>query len=80
MGGYKMGLSKAQQEVINKMKKGLFIWTNEGADLKAWLGNNKGGKIEGLKIRTVETLFEKDKIKLLDGSHRQGLYKYGLNK
>jgi len=73
-----MRMSKAQKEVISEMKRGLFIWTNEGRDFKAWLGNEMGQKVRGIKVRTLEILYDRGEVTLLNEKYPSGRYKYGL--
>lgn len=75
-----MKLSKAQREVVDAMKSGLFVWTNEGNNLKAWLGDENAAKRKSIRLITAETLFNKGVIKTVDGDYRQGLFKYELAK
>lgn len=39
-----MKLSNAQEEVLSALKLGSYLWTNEGNDFKAWIGDYKGSK------------------------------------
>lgn len=73
-----MKLSKAQQEVVSALKLGLFVWTNEGANFKAWIGDGQGKKQQGIRVRTAEILLGKKVIKLVDGNYCRGLFKYEL--
>ncbi|USK54217.1 hypothetical protein LIS82_22025 [Cytobacillus solani] len=73
-----MKLSKAQQEVVSALKLGSYIWTNEGENFKAWLGDSKGRKQKGIRVRTAEVLLDHKIIKIVDGNHRRGLFKYEL--
>lgn len=75
-----MQLSTAQKNVLEKMKSGLFIWTNEGANFSVWLEDETAKKKESLRKRTVEILIETKKIEFEDGDYKQGLFKYKLKK
>lgn len=74
-----VGLTEAQQEVVRGLEKGLYIWTNEGEDLKAWVGDRQGNRLKGLRLRTVEILLDKEEIILDDGDYPVGLFRYKLN-
>lgn len=73
-----MKLTKEQTRILRELENGNYIWTNEGRDYEVWLGDNEGHKIEGLRKRTVEVLFENDSIVLVDGDYREGMYKYTI--
>lgn len=75
-----MKLSKAQNEVVDLLKSGLFIWTNEGKNYSAWIGDNEGTKIKTLNIKTVSFLYNNKIIKFEDGNYKKDLFKYILNK
>lgn len=75
-----MNLSKSQKEVISQLKSGLFVWTNEGNNFKAWIGDAKGNKQKGIHVKTVEVLLNRGWIKFVDGDYREGLFKYELVK
>lgn len=73
-----MNISKAQQEVLYKMKsEGLLLWTNEGSNYSAWLGTKDGTKIYSMNRRTAEALFNKKLIKPTSHSN-DNLFSYGL--
>lgn len=73
-----MTLSKEQLKVVEELKSGFYVWTNEGSDLKAWIGNEKGNRIRGLRIRTVEVLANNETIVIDEGSYPRALYRYKL--
>lgn len=73
-----MKLSKYQNDIINELKKGFYIWTNEGENYKAWLGDDKGVVIKYIRVRTAEILFNKNIIKYINGDYGRGLFKYRL--
>lgn len=73
-----MKLSKAQQEVVNSLKSGLFIFTSEGEDTKAWLGDENGHQPKYIRLRTVEILYTAGIIRLDDRFYHRRLYKYAL--
>lgn len=75
-----MTLSKEQAKVVDELNSGLFVWTNEGSDLKAWIGNEKGERVRGLKIRTVEILADNENIILDEGDYPRHLFRYKLKK
>lgn len=75
-----MELSKAQKEVISALELGSYVWTNEGADFKAWIGDSKGNKQKGIRVKTAELLVNKGFIKFVEGDYRQGIFKYELVK
>lgn len=75
-----MQLSKAQQEAVNLLEAGLFIWTNEGARLRAWIGDESGNKVKRVHVKTALSLSDKQVIGFVDGSYRPGIFKYALVK
>lgn len=56
-------LSKTQTDILNKLKSGLYIWTNEGKGYKAWLGDVNGNFIESIDKRSAESLARNELIK-----------------
>lgn len=73
-----MRLSKAQKRLISEVEEGRFVWTNDGKDFKAWLGDEDSKSVKSVHTRTVEILVEKGFLKFINGEYRDGLYKYGL--
>jgi hypothetical protein len=78
-GKVRMKLSKAQLEVVDSMKNGLFLFTGEGSNFKAWLGDENGTHVKFLKKKTVEILYHLKVIKIADRFYHRKLYKYELN-
>lgn len=73
-----MALTKPQLKVIAEMKNGLYLWTNEGNCLKAWLGDEQGKKTKSVRLDTARALVNNKTIKYVDGDYRAGLFKYDL--
>lgn len=69
-------LSEYQQEVLNKMGYGTYLWMNEGSNYSCWLGDSKGKKFEFVKRTIVEELFALGQIELIEGEYRDDWYKY----
>jgi hypothetical protein len=76
----KLKLSKAQIDVISALKLGSFVWTNEGDNFKAWLGDDNGNRQKGIHVKTAEVLLNRGWIKFVDGDYRHRLFKYELVK
>lgn len=75
-----MKLSKAQQSVLNEMRsEGLLLWTNEGQNYKAWIGDDDGNKVKSVNRRTAEALFSGGLIVPTNHSN-ESLFSYGLPK
>lgn len=76
-----MILSKAQKDVVEELKKeGVYLWTNEGNNFQAWLGDCDGKKMKKVNIATAKSLDGKGVIRFVDGNYRDGIYKYTLIK
>ncbi|MFZ7945701.1 hypothetical protein [Neobacillus sp. 19] len=72
-------LSKYQSEIISALKEdGVFLWTNEGAGFRAWIGDMNGAIIDYVRVRSAEALHKAGVIRLVDGTYREGLFKYEL--
>lgn len=69
-------LSKCQQEVLDKMKPGIYVWTNEGENFSCWLGDSNGGKYESVDCSIVEELYNHGKLELLEGDYRHDWVRY----
>lgn len=73
------GLSKYQSEIVSALKEdGVFLWTNEGAGFRAWIGDKNGAVIDYVRVRSAQALVEAGVIKFVDGEYREGLFKYEL--
>lgn len=73
-----MILTKAQKQLILDLEEGYFVWTNDGRNFKAWLGDEDSKTVKNVRTRTLEILLEKGFVKFINGQYRDGLYKYGL--
>lgn len=74
-------LSKAQKKLVEELKiEGTYLWTNEGNNFKAWLGDYKGVVLKRINVATAKSLERKGWIKFVDGDYREGLFKYELVK
>jgi len=74
-----MLLSNAQKVVVEELKQdGIYLWTNEGRYLEAWLGDSQGKKMKKVNLATAKSLAGKGCIKFIDGDYRDGIYKYEL--
>jgi hypothetical protein len=72
-------LSKYQSDIVSAMKDGdVFLWTNEGAGFRAWLGDKDGKGIVYVNVRSAESLLNQGVIRFVDGDYRNGLFKYEL--
>lgn len=76
---FKVKLSKVQKDVVDALKLGLFLWTDEGESYKAWLGDSRGRVHKKIHRSTARSLFDKGLLKLVDGDYRSNWYKYKLN-
>lgn len=75
-----MKLSKEQAKVIKELETGLYVWTNEGSNLKAWVGDKNAKGKRKLRVSTVEALYNKNKIVLDEGDYPRSLFRYKLKK
>lgn len=73
-----MKLSKEQLKVVEELKSGLYVWTNEGSNLMAWIGDKSGAEVRGLRVRTVEILANNEVIEVDDEDYPRTLYRYKL--
>lgn len=69
-------LSKYQQEVLDKMKPGVYLWTNEGKNFSCWLGDSNGEKYESVNRATVQALYKHGELEFLDGDYRHDWVRY----
>ncbi|MGG0308387.1 hypothetical protein ABEY43_06765 [Priestia megaterium] len=74
-----MKISKAQSDIISEMKNGLFLWTNEGNNFRAWLGDEKGREIKRIRVDSARVLLNNKLIKYKEGNYPMTLYKYELS-
>lgn len=76
-----MKLSKEQAKVVKELETGLYVWTNEGSNLKAWVGGKNAKITRNLRVSTVEALYNKNKIVLdEEGDYPRRLFRYKLEK
>jgi len=73
-----MKLSRYQAEIVSKLDGGLYLWTNEGNNFRAWLGDEKGREVERVNVRSANALYDNKIIKYVDGDYPLHLYKYEL--
>jgi hypothetical protein len=72
-------LSKYQSEIVSALNEdGVFLWTNEGSGFRAWLGDNNGAVIDYIRVRSAEALVNAGVINFVDGTYRNGIFKYEL--
>lgn len=72
-------LSKYQLSIVEKMKEDdVYLWHNDGANFRAWLGNSKGKEIKSVRIDSAEALHNKGVIKITDGDYPSRLFRYKL--
>lgn len=67
-----------EKRVISDLEQGLYLWTNEGKQLKAWVGDSGSQKNHELDVETVISLFNKGEIRLAQGDYPDNLFKYEL--
>lgn len=67
-----------KDQVVSDLRKGTYLWTNEGKDLKAWLGDEYGNPIKAVDVDVANDLFMEGRIFLTDGDYPGGLYRYSL--
>jgi hypothetical protein len=65
---------------VEELKKDTFLWTNEGNNFRAWIGDHKGTVLKRINVATAKSLERNGFIKFVDGDYPDRLYKYELVK
>ena len=72
-------LTKYQAEIVTAMREdGVYLWTSEGENYRAWMGGKYGEVIDYVRRTSVTSLYIRDIIAFSDGDYRQGLFRYTL--
>jgi len=77
----KVILTKYQSEIVSGMEASeLYLWTNEGNNLRAWLGDESAKVVKNVRVKSAESLLTKGVIKFSPGDYPLYKYRYELAK